>query len=370
MAKRWKLDTQAGRWAMLGGCILGGGGGGSEADGKRLLEKLDELPELYLTPLSEIDEESVVLSVSLVGAPAAKEQFISPDQMVRAVELFRQMHPELCLGGIITNETGWCATVNGWVQAAAAGLPLLDASCNGRAHPTGVMGSMNLHRNPAYVTTMTCAGGDPGKGRYVECAVRGSVGRAASLIRAASVAAGGVVGVARNPVSAAYVAKNGAVGTISRAIELGRRYEAGLDRSVEAALQAAAEYLHGKVVCRGKVKSFTLQTQQGFDVGCCLVGGMELTFWNEYITLTAPNGKRLATFPDLVMTFDAATGRPLISAELREGAEVFVIQSGYRNLQLTPAIFDRDVLMPVQEAVRREILRHLDFLPEGTGGSS
>ena len=72
------LDRQAGRWAMLGGCLLGGGGGGSFAMGQMLLEKLESMPPLYLTPLEEIDPEATVLSVSLVGAPAAKEQFLTP----------------------------------------------------------------------------------------------------------------------------------------------------------------------------------------------------------------------------------------------------------------------------------------------------
>ena len=45
------LDRQAGRWAMLGGCILGGGGGGAAALGEMLLEKLSTLPPLYLTCL-------------------------------------------------------------------------------------------------------------------------------------------------------------------------------------------------------------------------------------------------------------------------------------------------------------------------------
>ena len=100
-------------------------------------------------------------------------------------------------------------------QAAALGLPLVDAQCNGRANPTGVMGSMNLHRDPGYITTMTCAGGNPETGRYVEGVFRGTINRTAALVRAASVEAGGVVGVARNPVTAAYVRKNGAVGGIS-----------------------------------------------------------------------------------------------------------------------------------------------------------
>ena len=31
------LDRQAGRWAMLGGCILGGGGGGAAALGEKII---------------------------------------------------------------------------------------------------------------------------------------------------------------------------------------------------------------------------------------------------------------------------------------------------------------------------------------------
>ena len=52
------------------------------------------------------------------------------------------------------------------------GIPLIDAPCNGRAHPTGVMGSLNLHRDPNYITTMTCVGGRKELGRHVECTVQ------------------------------------------------------------------------------------------------------------------------------------------------------------------------------------------------------
>ena len=198
--EEFTLDKEAGRWAMLGGCILGGGGGGGAYLGEMILNRLSEAPPLRLTPLSEVEEDAVVLSVSLVGAPAAPEQFLTPEAMIRTVELFRENNPGVKLGGIITNENGACATVNGWVQAAFTGLPFLDAQCNGRAHPTGVMGSMGLHRDPAYQTTMAFAGGNPATGRYVEGIVRGTIDRTAALVRAASVEAGGVVAVARPPV--------------------------------------------------------------------------------------------------------------------------------------------------------------------------
>ncbi len=56
------------------------------------------------------------------------------------------------------------STFNGWLEASMLGIPLIDAPCNGRAHPTGVMGSLNLHRDPNYITTMTLCGRTKGIG--------------------------------------------------------------------------------------------------------------------------------------------------------------------------------------------------------------
>lgn len=358
--EKMMLNQEAGRWAMLGGCILGGGGGGGAHLGKMLLERLESAPPLVLTPLSEVDKDAIILTASLVGAPAASEQFITPEAMVRTVELFLAHNTEIKLGGIMTNENGACATVNGWVQAAVLGLPLVDAQCNGRAHPTGVMGSMNLHRVADYITTMTYAGGNPKTGRYVEGAVSGTIDRTSRLVRAASVEAGGVVGVARNPVTAAYVAENGAVGGISRAIQLGRLYEEGLKQSPKQAVEAAVGFLKGEIICQGRVDSFELRGEGGFDVGVVSVAGCELTFWNEYMTAEGPTGRR-ATFPDLIMTLDAESGRPVPASDIREGQELYVICTSHRNLNLSPTMHDKELLAPVEKIVGRELLRHLDF---------
>ena len=108
--------------------------------------------------MDQIDPETVVVTASMVGAPAAQEKFVSPADMMRCVELFTQS-TGIRPGGIVTNENGGGSTFNGWLEASMLGIPLIDAPCNGRAHPTGVMGSLNLHRDPNYITTMTCVGG-------------------------------------------------------------------------------------------------------------------------------------------------------------------------------------------------------------------
>jgi hypothetical protein len=54
------------------------------------------------------------------------------------------------VAAVMANESGAAATVNGWYQGARAGLPVLDCPANGRAHPTGQMGSLNLDLVPGY----------------------------------------------------------------------------------------------------------------------------------------------------------------------------------------------------------------------------
>src|ERR1035437_6806862 len=98
-------------------------------------------------------------------------------------------------------------------------LPAIDCPCNGRAHPTGVMGSLNLSEAPDYVSHQTAVGG--GGGRYLEVSVAGSLERAAAMVRKASVKAGGLMAVARNPVTIAHAKHNGAPGAIRKAMAVG-----------------------------------------------------------------------------------------------------------------------------------------------------
>jgi DUF917 family protein len=58
------------------------------------------------------------------------------------------------------------------------------------------------------------------------------------------------------------------------------------------------------------------------------------------------DGARLATFPDLVMTFDDA-GRPLVSADLVEGLSVSVLVAPASALLLSSTMAMPELLEPV-----------------------
>src|SRR5699024_7175786 len=101
----------------------------------------------------------------------AEDTYIKPVYLVKALELLKSQFPEK-ITAINTNENGASTTINGLFQSAITGMPVIDAPCNGRAHPTATMGSMNLVTLKNYISHQVAIGG---KGdRYVESYFSGS----------------------------------------------------------------------------------------------------------------------------------------------------------------------------------------------------
>ena len=55
--------------ALTGGTILGGGGGGDPKKGRKYAEIAVDYTDLRLITIDELDENDVLLTASLVGAP-------------------------------------------------------------------------------------------------------------------------------------------------------------------------------------------------------------------------------------------------------------------------------------------------------------
>lgn len=343
--------------AVLGGAVLGGGGGGSMAKGRINIREALSLGTLRLVDIDDIPPDTVLITGSAVGAPAAAEAQVAPRDYLRVIDiLMANGCPKP--GGFIPNECGGSSITNGWIPAALMGLPVVDALCNGRAHPTGTMGSMGLHKDPAYVSRQSAAGGNPEKGLYVEIHAAGKLEATAALVRAAADKAGGLVAVARNPVEAAFAKKNGACGALKQAIRLGERMKAAASGGGEKVVSEVLGFLAGSLVTRGAVESLELVTKGGFDSGKIVVGDCETTFWNEFMTLER-GGARLGTFPDLIMTLDAADGLPVTTAELRKGQDVFLILVPAEKLILGEGMRCPDLMKSIEPVVGKEILPYI-----------
>ncbi len=333
-----RLTPQDARAAVMGGAILGGGGGGSVKLGAQLAEMALSGGDLFLVPPEDVHPDMVLITCSLVGAPAATASLVMPEDFLRAVRLLME-RADLTAErvGLISCENGAAATVNGWYQAAALGIPLVDIPCNGRAHPLGIMGAMGLEECDGYRSLQVAVGGDRATGAHLELSVSAAVGAASALVRAAAERAKGLVAVARNPVTAAYALEHGAPGAIAQALEVGEAWLKARP-GARARISAVLEILRGGHTASGLLLSAEIETRDGFDVGRAVVKAkdaeLQIPILNEYMALRI-GSRQMAVFPDLVNVFDDC-GVPLSSADMeaRLGEEAHVTWVPGANLSL------------------------------------
>ncbi|MCX7920016.1 MAG: DUF917 family protein [bacterium] len=351
-----KIDKSNLESVLIGGAIFGGGGGGWIEDGRKLAQRAIEKGFNHILSIDDVPNDAILITVSAVGSPSAgKEIRLQPEDYLRAVELFLEK-TGLKISGLISSELGAFGIVNGWLQSVVFNIPVIDAPANGRAHPLGLMGSMRLHCQKGYLTAQTAVGGY-GKNR-VESFFQGTVEQTATQVLESAIQAGGLVAVARNPVPAQYVKYNGAPGAIQRAIELGNRFVSQPADCPERRVRVLLDFynLPEEMMVKGKIKSVILKTMDGLDVGKfeLEVGNLilHIPFWNEYMALDA-EGKRFAAFPDLIITFSADTGLPLISAELKEGMEIYLISVPKKYLILGSGVKDKNLLSRIWDMISR-----------------
>lgn len=351
-----RLTRELCEQALMGGLLLGGGGGGTLTAGREALEETFRYTDaLTMLDVSELDPEDIVVNVSTLGAPSAKDVHLTAEHWKTALKNFELNYGKK-IAGFTSCENGAISTANGWVISALTGIPLVDAPSNGRAHPTGTMGSIGLNLLPDYVTTQSSCGG---KGeRYVETVSRGALNAVSHVIRQTAVADGGMVGVLRNPVTAAYLGKNAAVGAIAQALEIG-----GIFRSCKNGaefVRALEQRLDAKVLLRGVIRNYSLKMEGGYDIGRLEVADgadcVELLFWNEYM-LAERDGQRAATFPDLICTLDAETGEAISTAEATDGRDAYVLVIPKEKLILGAGMHQRVLFQEVEQLLHKDMTR-------------
>jgi uncharacterized protein len=350
------LDHQAVEAAVAGGSVLAAGGGGWVEHGYLVGRTAVSYGTPRLATLDEIAADATIATVTAIGAPAARGWEMRPGDYVRALGLLTEALEEPVVG-TITAQNGSSTTCNGWIQSAVLGTLVVDAAGDGRAHPTGKMGSLGLAADPDYRTVQAAAGGNRAEGRYLEVVARGSVRHTANVLRTAAVASGGFIAAARNPLPAAYVREHGAVGAISFALQLGEAMLAVASRGPEAVIEAITSTLDGRILGRGTARNKRLRTEGGFDVGALDVGELELAFVNEYMTVEA-DGQRLATFPDVITTLSTRGGRPVSIADVREGDEVAVLAVDKSCVPLGGGVREASVYPEVEEMLGKPLADH------------
>lgn len=342
------------RAAVRGGSFYASGGGGWVDHGLDIGKQAVEMGKPRLVSVDELDPNDILITVSAIGAPAAKDWQMLAEDYIRSVQLLQEAYDGKIVG-TITPQNGCSSSINGWVQSAALGTLVVDAVGDMRAHPTGKMGSLGLTSKPDYQTIQTAAGGNRKQGRYLEVVARGSVASTANILRTTSVESGSFITAARHPIAASYVKETAALGGISQAIRLGQAMLEAEGRGADAVIEAIGSSAQAEVVGRGRVKVNQYVTEGGFDIGHCLVDCGDLTLklhtMNEWMAVDDQNGQRLTAFPDVICVVDGRNGRPLNVFQVLEGMEVVVLKVHKRHLHMTAGILDPSVYPEVEAAL-------------------
>jgi DUF917 family protein len=208
----------------------------------------------------------------------------------------------------------------------------------------------------------TAVGGNRAENRYIELVVKGATAKISPVLRTAADQSGGFIASCRNPVRASYVKANAALGGISLALQLGEAIIAAEARGGSKVIDAIVETTGGALLAKGYVaKKDVVYTNQAFDIGTITLGDGDtahiLHVMNEYMAVENAGGTRLATFPDVITTLDAA-GKPLSVGEVREGMHIFVLHVPKTVIPLASSVLDPSVYPPVEAAMGIEIARY------------
>lgn len=357
---------------LFGSLFLGCGGGGKMETGMNIIDKTDgKVNMISMEEAKEFGRDALFITISGVGSPASKDSYRGDETYSRIIEITKKMqndNPSLPQGeirGLIPSEMGATSSFGPFMTSAQLGIPVVNTACDGRAHPFGTMGSLGLQAQSKSVIQVAC-GGDPKKNRYLEVSVMAAVDSAAEIIRASASNAGGLVEVARNPVDFRYLARSSAVDCYSLAEAIGREFT---DRSlfVDEKIDRACRVVKGHIIAQGTVGPITIETRNALDYGHFEVTDsngkkFEMYFCNEYMALNNPDGTRLYTFPDFIVTADCESGHPISTAELKEGDEVYLLGSSWKNMILGLGVRYRAPYKRLEDALGIEMIQYLDGL--------
>ena len=291
-----------------------------------------------------------LITLSRVGTVSGQGRVEQLEGMdLRALQLFEKAY-RAEVAGYIASEVGSLAVTYGWRVAALTGLPVVDAPCNGRAHPLGLMGSLGLHRFPDHITLTTAAG------RHVELVIRSNVQTAARRIRRAVARHRAGLAVVRNPLPVAYIRRHAAVGALGYARRIGEELLRNRPSGVRPVLHALSRLMRGRVLARGFIKSAELTEKNGFSIGHIAIRSevgrpVVLPVCNEYMMAIDGNDV-IAAFPDLITLFDEETALPLNSSDAGALRRVVVFCVARQYLPLASTMNDHRLLEGVERLLK------------------
>lgn len=360
-----KEDAEAAVW---GGLVFGAGGGGLEM-GLKSIDTIFSLGTPKLIGLDELPDDALGAVTTGVGAPGASgPRTTFPRDNVQAVDMLRARLRDGALGydrdivGTLVGHPGaWM--VNSWLHSVLDETQyVIDTATNGRGHPSVRMGSMGITDALDHRILLTGVGGLDDVAGRIEVVIESPLSLGSDMLRRAAALLGGGIMAARGPFTVEFLKKNSAVGSISASIDLGKAMLDAAGKSASERIDAVVKALGGKVATEGRITSNTIELDGAYDVGVITLDAsgkeVEVGVVNEYLTLDVA-GERVATFPDLIVLFNASDGDPTTASPAKVGDDVVVVTVPRADIPVGAGVYERATYPGVEKLLGKEIASYL-----------
>lgn len=305
------------------GCAAFGTGGGGDVGPSVIAARaaLQRHGDVELVRLEDLDDDALIAPMSSIGAPTVSAEMLGSGRESLRIKESVEQRTGVKISAIMAAEIGGANGVDPLRWAAELGVPLLDADGMGRAFPELPMISMNVAGIAPGVVTIADALGNTGTVAPIDA------DWAERWTRALCVASGSTA-VMADYVMTAREARGAVIErSVSRAVELGARV-----RRAEDPVAELIDALDAALVVAGKVADIERMTVDGFVRGTMVVHGLgpdagrqvTVTVQNECLAVQE-GAAVIATVPDLIGIFDAATAEPVPVESIRFGQRVTVL---------------------------------------------
>jgi len=318
---------------VIGAGLLGAGGGGSTAEGTKLIERILEFGSgVDLVSIEEIDDNDWGAVIAGMGSPKASLERVRTNSPRYALELLE----EACnfkSSFVIPFELGAGNSLNPMLVAVQRGIPIVDGDPVCRAVP-------ELQMNTFYLAGMKLSPLALASEEPISAVIRTEKPHDAERVtRAITTELAGVAAFATLAMKAQDMKMHIIPGTTTLVEKIGGTIEQARQEGENTAARVVEEF-EGYLLGRGVISSLRGETRGGFDFGVVEVEGeypLTVKFQNENMIALRGNTP-VAIVPDLICSMDG-NGKPLTNADLLEGMDIQYISFKAHSLFRGPRVY-------------------------------
>jgi len=325
------LDKESLYNIVAGATFLGAGGGGSPADGLKLVDKiLNMAGGVELVSLGEAPDTAYVAMIAGIGAPRAMKERGFDVEAVYAYEALERIYNlvGIRLPYLMAGELGGFNTITPMYVAAYKKLPLVDCDGNGRAVPELATCLYPLYEIPASPLVLADRNGNVVIG-YPKDPM--DTAACENIARSFAVASGMVAAFGTWVVNVRTIKQRLVPNSVSKCENIGKAIKEAVEQGKDPVTEAA-NIADGYELIRGIISDVSTKTVEGFDFGRTTIEGTEsqagkklyIDFKNENMIAWDENNEPVIMVPDLICLM-TKEGETLTNADTQKGMDIAVI---------------------------------------------